>query len=481
MMSTVGLVPGRDPPIERTVPTNCWAVGGCAAAAGVTGTASAVVGPIAVVAAAGVGLVALAAWRPIIGTYVYLATLPFIAGIGRGAVLPLVRPNEAVLILVITGVCLGGYVRLVAGRSVSVRLRPLDLPLATFVLLATLWPIVSLMLRGNVPKTTDLAAVLPAIKLGGILLLVRTTVGTRAQLLRCVRLIVWTAAVIAAIAVLQTVRFAPVLALLEIWWSVGVDAEHLGNRGSTTLGHSIATGDYVLIGLVLLITCGIRGLITRRKGIVLGLVLGSGVLAAGQFSTWLAAVVAASYMFHRIPTVRRRAIRFLPTAGLAVVVGAPALLGRLQSVGGDLGVPQSWLVRWDNVTYLYVPRLMENLHLVTGVSPDSVLPAPDIWRDVIYIESGYLQLLWIGGLPLLAAFTWLSIGVLRRSRTLADRPDELGAAGSCLEIIWVVVIALSVLDPHVFLRGTGDLLFTLIGIATGKVDEENDAQNAPIP
>ncbi|MGH3669620.1 MAG: hypothetical protein ACRDSH_03140, partial [Pseudonocardiaceae bacterium] len=101
-----------------------------------------------------------------------------------------------------------------------------------------------------------------------------------------------------------------------------------------------------------------------------------------------------------------------------------------------------------------------------------VLPAPERWRDVIYLESGYLNLLWIGGIPLLIGFGWLSMRVLRRTRELMaqpDAPDALGAAAATLWVCWGVLLVVTVLDPHLTLRGTGDLLFTLAGITAVKL------------
>jgi hypothetical protein len=338
-----------------------------------------------------------------------------------------------------------------------------------FVVAATVWPIASLMLRGDVPLPSELAAVLPAVKLAGLLLLVRVTVDTPTRLLRCIRLIFWTATAVAVVAILQTMRFGPVLALLQLWWAGDSSVDGLSTRGTTTLGHSIASGDVILIGMVLMVTARVRGLVGGGESLVTGLILAAGLLAAGQFSTWLAALVAGAYMLVRIPETRPRVLRAVPVAGLALAVGAPALLGRLQDIGGDFAVPQSWLVRWDNVSNLYVPVLVEGIHPLIGVSPDSVLPSPDTWRELIYIESGYLQFLWIGGIPLLLAFVWLSVAVLRWARTLAGRSDAVGAVVSTLEVVWVTVLVVSVLDPHVFLRGAGDLLFTLIGLATGRL------------
>jgi hypothetical protein len=424
---------------------------------------------------AALGLLVLTAWRPVTATYVYLGTLPFVGGIQRDALIPLLRPNEALLVLVTVGACAGGCARWIRGRPLALPLRPLDRPLATFIVLATLWPIVSLMLRGSAPKVTELIAMLPAVKLAGLLLLVRATVQTDAQLRRCVRLIVWTAAALAGIAVLQTLSVGPVLSFLETWWEIDAGLPESSTRGTATLGNGLATGDYTLFGLALLIAAAVRGVIGRTEQLALGLILGAGLVASGQFSTWLAALVAGGILLHRIPELRRKSIRFVPAIALVLLVGAPVLLGRLQGIGGDMGVPQSWLVRWDNVSYLYLPRLAEDLGYLIGVSPDSTRLAPDIWRDIIWIESGYLQFLWIGGVPLLAAFIWLSVAVLRHAREIARRPDALGACGSCLEAAWGALIIVSVLDPHIFLRGAGDLLFSLVALTTGRLAEDRNA------
>jgi hypothetical protein len=98
-----------------------------------------------------------------------------------------------------------------------------------------------------------------------------------------------------------------------------------------------------------------------------------------------------------------------------------------------------------------------------------VLPAPERWRKVVYLEGGYLQLLWIGGIPLLAAFLWLAVAVLRRAGELMARPGAVGAAASTLWVCWWFVLILTVIDPHLTLRGTGDVLFMLMAITTGRL------------
>jgi hypothetical protein len=444
------------------------AAAGCAVAGGILAVAA---GPLIVLAAVGilalVGLFAAAAYRPVFATYAYLGTLPLIAGIDRGHLIPLVRPNEALLVVLLAGALIGGYFRWCQGERIPLQLHQLDIPLGVFLLASTAWPLLSMLLRGQTLTTSDLAAVLPVCKLVAIYLLVRFSVSTEAQLVRCFRLIIWPGAVVAVIAIMQTLHFGPVVSMLQTVWAPDSNPAALAERGSTTLASPIATGDYIIICLTLIVCCGMRGLLDRRERLGLGLVLGAGVLATGQFSTWISAVVAAALILWRFSTLRHSSLRFVWLVPVALAIGAPALIGRLQGFS-EFGVPRSWIGRWSNLSDFYLPRF-GFINVLLGVSPDSVLDAPERWRDVIYLESGYLELLWVGGIPLLAAFAWLSVVVLRRTRELMAQPGAVGAAASALWVCWWFVLILTVLDPHLTLRGTGDLLFMLIGITAGRL------------
>jgi hypothetical protein len=445
---------------------------GCAVAGGILAVAA---GPLIALAAIGVlvlvGIFAAAAYRPIFATYAYLGTLPLIAGIDRGHLIPLVRPNEALLVVLLAGALTGAYLRWCRGERLPLQLHQLDIPLGIFLLASTAWPLLSMLLRGQTLTSADLAAVLPVCKLVAIYLLVRFTVSTEGQLVRCFRLIIWPGAVVAVIAILQTLHFGPVVSMLQAVWVPDSNSAALAERGTTTLASPIATGDYIIICLTLIVCCGIRGLLGRWERLGLGLVLGAGVLATGQFSAWISAVVAAALILWRFSGVRHSSLRFAWLVPVVLAIGAPALIGRLQGFS-EFGVPRSWIGRWNNLSNFYLPRF-GFINVLMGVSPDSVLEAPERWRDVIYLESGYLELLWVGGIPLLAAFVWLSVVVLRRTRELMDQPENqrsaLGAAASALWVCWWFVLILTVLDPHLTLRGTGDLLFMLIGITAGRL------------
>ena len=434
----------------------------------------------------GILLLVTAALYPVFATYSYLATLPIVAGIDRDALIPLVRPNEALLALVVAGAVLGAFLRYVRGDDVRARFyAPIDGPLAVFLLMATVWPIASLMLRGEVPGGAEYAGTLPLAKLVGLYFLVRYTITTEQRILRTIRFIVWPGATAALIAVLQTLKFGPVLSLLNTFWnsgsSVASSPDELSERGSATLGSPIATGDVIIISLILVLCCGARGLLGRRERLVLAMVLGTGVFAAGQFSTYIATVVSLSLIAWRFPDLRRQAKRFAPLGLVALVIGAPAFIGRLSGIGENGSfLPEPEQGRLDNLSYLFLPRF-NWVTTVMGVSPNPVLTAPERWRDVVYLESGVLWFLWIGGIPLLAAFIWLSVRVLRSALPALSNPGPFGATASCLDIVWRFLLLLTLIDPHLQQRGTGDLIFTLLGIVATGLDQRGMVGETGLP
>jgi len=220
----------------------------------VAGLAAAVAGPAVVAVAAGVGVFGLVAWRPVLATYIYLATLPFLAGIDRGLLVPLLRPNEALLLLLVGGAMAGGYVRLMRGARLQLQLTPVDLALAVFVLLSTVWPISSMLLRDVPPGWPTSRQYFRYASWPGSSFW-SAPQSYPMQVLWCIRLIVSGAVGVATIAVLQRLAIGPVPELLATWWPAGPEQFE---RGTSTLSNAIAAGDYILIGLSLLVVSGVR-------------------------------------------------------------------------------------------------------------------------------------------------------------------------------------------------------------------------------
>jgi protein-S-isoprenylcysteine O-methyltransferase Ste14 len=99
------------------------------------------------------------------------------------------------------------------------------------------------------------------------------------------------------------------------------------------------------------------------------------------------------------------------------------------------------------------------------VRPSARVPIGNAPEPFVYIESGYTWLLWVGGVPLLVGFITFLVTNLRATRRRAQQNDQIGVASTAAFVSLSVVAVLTVLDPHLTLRGSGDLLFVLLALA----------------
>jgi len=165
--------------------------------------------------------------------------------------------------------------------------------------------------------------------------------------------------------------------------------------------------------------------------------------------------------------------RVVPVVLVGLLVAWPAVDRRLEGFGSNVGYPTSWHDRIDNLTSFFLPR-MSDFQWVLGVRPDPVLPAPETWREFIYLESGVLWLLWVGGLPLLFAFCWFVYAGLRHTHRVAcRRSDVVGIASLAAFGSLCAMALLTLFDAHLQLRGGGDALFILLALSTNRLIPES--------
>jgi hypothetical protein len=139
---------------------------------------------------------------------------------------------------------------------------------------------------------------------------------------------------------------------------------------------------------------------------------------------------------------------------------------RLAGFDRPSGMPQSWEGRWDNLQRFFLPDLLSNFGWLMGVRPVPRVPAPEAWREWVYIESGYVWLLWIGGLPfLIAFFVFVAVSARRLWRVTCERSDAAGAAAVASLSFLVVVVVLMMFDPHLTGRGSADLFYPLLALS----------------
>jgi hypothetical protein len=430
-------------------------------AAVVVGAGTAALGPAVPLALAVLAGFMLIAARPIVGAYVFLAALPFVAGIERGALLPQLRLNEALQVYVTAAILAGLYVHFLRSRTARVEIMRLDQAILVLATLASVWPLAWLLARGHEPTTNDVLSTLTLWRLAALYALFRYAVRTPEQVRRCLGILLAGAVTLAVLATLQGLGLPTITDLL------GGDAPQ--GRGQGTLSSSIAAGDYLAYSLAVVLAMYLRRKGRNRALLAVGAPLLIGALGTGQFSAWIAAAIVLFAVAAHERRLSSLIIRSLPIVAVGVLVTWPIVGARLAGFGGDLGLPSSWIGRIDNLKHFYLPEL-GGFNWVLGVRPDPVIPAPETWRDLIYLESGVLWLFWVGGIPLFVAFVWFLREALRTTSHVArSRADDIGiiALGA-----WASLLAMAVLttiDMHLTLRGGGDLLFILLGLSANRL------------
>ena len=427
---------------------------------------------IAVLDTLSVGLVAalalmlLIATRPAIGAYLYLFVTPLVAGIDRDIALPPLRIHEALLALILCSLALRGLVRMAMGHRYVVRLTVID---RAAVILAIAASFVSLLWRfsqGEPISTDDLFYAAVLWKYLALYAMFRVAVQTREEAGMALGVALFTTAIVSILAIFQALGLFGVPELLFRYYPPFLgDTVDVG-RGASTLALTFAVADICLICLAATIVLFRR---TPGRGRValggLALLYFLGTVAAGQFSGFIGigvAAVALGYALGEIRTVMKFGIpaALLGTIGLWPVIGR-----RLAGFSSASGLPQSWSGRLQNLTDFILPEFANGWNILFGVRPAARVPAPEVWRDWVFIESGYVWLLWTGGIPLLLAFVHFVRVCLRRARAvMSSTSTPVVAIGTGVFVgLWVIVV-LTILDPHLTMRGVGDLVFPMLAM-----------------
>lgn len=408
---------------------------------------------------------AIVALHPPAGVYILLLATPLVAGMERGAVLPILRLNEALILLVGGALLLRALVRVTSGEPVVIRPTKIDGAIALLAVTGSIVPLLWMSVRSRIVTADDVQYALALWKYLALFLIVRSSIRNDDQVRRCLFLTMTTASVVALVSVLQALELFGVPTLIERWYPPFGDQGLPSNRGTSTMGSAFATGDLMAFHLAIALAWLARG--ARSKGPLRGLAVlfVVGGLASGQFSSVIALVVVAAAVGLVTGTLTRVVVGLLPVALTAGLLLQPVIENRLTGFSSG-GVPASWLGRLENLRRFFWPELVSDLNFLLGVRPSARIPAPEPWREYVWIESGHIWLLWNGGLLMLGAFV---IFVVTTMRTLAQiARQHAGATGIAASAAFAALSAVTVLmtfDPHLTLRGSADLLFSLIGLA----------------
>lgn len=431
----------------------------------IAGTVGVLVKPVFGVVGVGACLLfAAVVFHPPLAAYALILSTPLIVGINRSALVPLLRPNEAVLVLLGVALVVHGLLWPRPGERWRLHFTAID---AAFVLLgitSSVMPLLWEAIRHQAISSDDFLYSLTLWKYYGLFLVVRASVRTERQIRRCLWLSLWAASFVAVIAVLQSLQLFGIPHLLASYYApfgttTGLDI----NRGTATLASSIATGDVMAYNLGIALAMLARQ--ARHRGLLraMSMLLAFGGLATGEFSAVIALLVVVVAVGVLTKTLTRKVAAMIGVATVAGLALQPVIARRLHDFSG--GVPAGWADRLVNLRQFFWPTLFHHFNFILGVRPSPRIATSLFQTGYVWIESGHTWLLWTGGIPLLAAFVffvWLVLG--DTYRTARRRFDAVGTTAMAAFSAVMAMFVLMTFDPHLTLRGGADLLFSLLGL-----------------
>ncbi len=406
--------------------------------------------------------------KPQFGAYLFLIASPLLVGMARGSIFPLIRPNEALFLLILTGLAARVVLEIFAGRRYRILLTPVDVAIFFLAVASSVLPMMARYGRGLPVSSDDLLYAMVLWKYLLLYLVFRGFISTPSQVATCLGLSMASAAVVAVVAMLQVNSLFGVPELLFTYYDNPFEgnAKPVTGRGTSTIASSFGVADVMVMNFLIATAWlrnrrGGRGLLAAAAVLFL-----SGCIVAGAFSGFIGlgvAVLAAGIIAGRL---RQTLTISVPGAIAASILFWSVIEKRLAGFESPTGLPHSWEGRWENLQQFYFPELFSDLNWLLGVRPSPRVPAPETWRTYVYLESGYIWLLWVGGISLVAAFIFfLYVSVRRLWWITRERSDAVGVAATASLAYLMVIVVLMLLDPHLTVRGSADLFFPLLALS----------------
>jgi murein biosynthesis integral membrane protein MurJ len=484
-------LPGRAPPLgprgrwDRRLlspKSSRWLIG--PTLLGIAGIAAvSALKPLALVAT----LVALAVmacvWmRPQLAAYLAIALTPLTVSLDLGSALPIIRPNEAIDLLLGAALVTRGIALMRSGEFPRIRVTRVELAILLMAVANSVIPLLSMTVRQEPISQDDFLYALVIWKLLGLYALVRWSVSTDPQIRRCLWISVAVACVVAAVAILQSLNLAGVSTLMTEFFGgsgSGSVSGPAGGRGGSLLGLPAATADLMIFNLAV-----IAGLWTRYRRHRLMLSAAAtlmvfGVFSSGEFASLIGLVVGIVCI-----ALVSRSARLLGLFAVAIAVGTvllwPVISQRLLGFQSASGLPESWTTRLYNLRGFFWPTLFSDWNWVLGVRPAARIAVPSQEAGYVWIESGYTWLLWGGGIPLVVSYAFFTV-VTGRGAWQAARAgrDARSIAAIAVFTATIVLVFLMAFDPHLTYRGSADDLFFLIALAAPRNRLPEPAPVAP--
>jgi hypothetical protein len=406
------------------------------------------------------------------GPVLWLLLSPLIVGIARGSGFLILRPNEF-LLLALIGLLLFVSLRKLADGGLQLPPSNMtDGAVLGLVACGTLLPLLLGFGRGTALSSDDFLYSFVFLKYALLYFYFRLSIQSLNDVKLCIVAILTSSAIVAIVALLQAKELLGVPWFLATFYDKPFEGSSGPNalRASSTIASSFGLADSMAMAMSLAVAVSIlRPTLSQQQratcigGAVLFLLA---ALASGSFSGVIACGVVFAVTGLLVGRFRQLVALALPVATLGMAVLWPTIAARLDGFSGYRSLPRSWLGRIDNLERFFWPELSSGWNWLLGVRPAARVPAPEAWRDWVYIESGYTWLFWAGGLPLFLAFLyflWAIASDLLPGIRLAAH--DMRSVRICALAGTAMIAVLMLFDPHLTVRGCADLYFPLLALA----------------
>jgi hypothetical protein len=424
--------------------------------------------PLLVLSVAGAGFVALTAWRPAVGGCLFAFAIPVTTGLVRGTVVPLLRVNEVLLLLLLAGLVLNHF-RDPKRHPVTM----LDIAVGLYALGSIV--VAALVLFVNDPSALrdleTLRVVLSPAQFFLIYLVFSRAEFSGRTLPVLLNLSMLASIIVSLVALVELVNLGGIRPTLTAFFPPEGNPSPWDPvyRPASTLGHYSAVGAFGAINYTLALS-----LLTMRHpafsrlwlSVVMAINMG-GLVASLTWAPLLVLPLVTAVVLWQGRRVPRELGMVVAALSVAFVLLWPNVNARgtqqgiLSSAGVGLTIPHTFDYRMHFWGEFFVPALVDHLWLGTGTVLPSVVPT----RLTTYVDNEYLRQGFRAGL-LGVAFLLIMQGTIAftgwRSRASPDAVRRsLGATSLALALFFLLC---GLVGEYLFFAGVSQEFAMIIAL-----------------
>jgi hypothetical protein len=411
----------------------------------------------------GLLVVGLTAWRPAAGCALFALAVPLTAGLGRGTVIPFLRPNEALALLALLGLA-ANHLR----RPRPLVFTGLDLIVAGFALGEVLIPWLVLYL-GTTPASADnWRTVLSPIQYLVVYVLFSRSEQTPRSLRLTINLVMVASVVVAAVAVAELLNASAKNFIGAYYPTPPWPSWDPVYRPASLLGHYSAVGGFALMNCTLALALATARAPGFHPG-WLSLVMVANIAALLTSETWAPlftlpiALLVVLLQGRRLPL---QLIVVIGAVGASLLVLWPAVSGRVDQqqlfVGGSgLQLPASMETRVRYWQEFFFPAAAHHFWLGTGTTLPSEVPQ----HLALNVDNEYLFAVFRGGVSglilLIGAFTALAV-IAWSERRNPDPMTRALAAACAASVVTIALVGLT--SQYLTFTAVSQMFWMLVGL-----------------